>query len=491
MAVTSVAKPTRADIESAQKAARELREARKAAEATAEVDGLSVLEKSLQTRRAPYVTTGPVGENRGFRLSKAIALQVGLIDPSEAKPECEANERMRKALSQANFADHNFRSDSVVMSLGSDLLPDSVTSTDDYVVCKSMWKAGMDRHNVDESIWLAQRLLKQNSNPDSIQYKTAMSYLQDTIGGTLVAPPVQGELIELIRPRECLLAAGATSVPLPPNGRMVFPSQTGPTSMYWVGENTAITESNPTTGQVAMQAKKGGVLVTVPNELLRYASVAADALIRTDTAKTISLGVDYAGLYGTGGAPQPLGLVNFTGTNQLIQYQSVTPSPKGIGTNGNTLRPEDGNRMIGLVEDRNFEFGAWIFRPTMANNILGYRGDAAVPGDAAAGFVQSLVRAVTDRVPSDNWCGYRTVKSAVVRNSLTKASGSNLTEVFGGQWEHLMVGMYGAVEFAASNQAGSTFSQDQTQIRALVHVDVVPRYPGAFCWYGYLVNSVN
>ena len=157
-------------------------------------------------------------------------------------------------------------------------------------------------------------MLKQNSNPDSIQYKTAMSYLQDTIGGTLVAPPVQGELIDLIRPRECLLAAGATSVPLPPNGRMVFPAQTGPTSMYWVGENTAITESNPTTGQVAMQAKKGGVLVTVPNELLRYASVAADALIRTDTAKTISLGVDYAGLYGTGGAAQPFGLVNFTGT---------------------------------------------------------------------------------------------------------------------------------------------------------------------------------
>lgn len=478
---------SRAEVEAARNAANELRKARVAATQS----DTSVLEKSLQSKTAPFVTTGPVGENRGFRLSKAIALQVGLIDRDQAKPEIEANELMRKALQRANYSDNGFRMDSCVMSLGSDMLPDSVTQTDDYVVCKSMWRAGMSGHNVDESIWLAQKMLARNPDPSSVQYKTAMSYLQDTIGGTLVAPPVQGELIELIRPRECLMAAGATSVPLPPNGRMVFPSQTSPTSMYWVGENTEITESNPGTGQVAMQAKKAGVLVTVPNELLRYASVAADALIRTDTAKTISLGVDYAGLYGTGGAAQPLGLVNFTNTNQVIAYQSLTPAPKGIATNGNTLRPEDGNRIIGLLEDRNFEFNGWIMRPTMANNILGYRADSVAAGDAAGGFVQSLMRAVTDRVPSDNWCGYKTTKSAVIRNNLTKGSSSVLTEIFGGQWEHLMVGMYGAVEFAASNQAGNTFKQDQTQIRALVHCDVVPRYPGAFAMYQYLVNGVN
>lgn len=481
---------TRAELDEARRMTQELRNARTAANEPA--NDTSVLEKSLKTKSAPFVTTGPVGENRGFRLSKAIAYQRGMIKADQAKPEIEASEHMRKALKQGNYLSPDYEIEgTTIMSLGSDMLPDEVTCSNDYVVCKSMWAAGMDRHNVDESIWLAQKMLARNPDPNSVQYKTAMSYLQDTIGGTLVAPPVQGELIELIRPRECLMAAGATSVPLPPNGRIVFPSQTSPTTMYWVGENTEITESNPGTGQVAMQAKKAGVLVTVPNELLRYASVAADAMIRTDTAKTISLGVDYAGLYGTGGASQPNGLVNFTGTNQVIFYQSASPAPKGITANGNTLRPEDGNRMIGLIEDRNFEFTGWITRPTMANNILGYRGDAVAPSDANGAFVQSLMRAVTDRVPNDNWCGYKTTKSAIVRNSLTKASGSNLTEIFGGQWEHLMVGMYGAVEFAASNQAGNTFKQDQTQIRALVHCDVVPRYPGAFIAYQYLINSTN
>ena len=484
---------TRAELAAAQKATQELRAARQ--EVAKPQNDTSVLEKSLQTKSAPFVTTGPVGESRGYRLTKAIALSRGMIRRDAAKPEAEANERFCKALKAANYAYAGIDDDpnAFVIPLGTQFLPPEVTETDDYVVCKSMWAAGAEGFDHDEGRWLAKKLLASSGgDPNSVQYKTAMSYLQDSIGGTLVAPPVQGELIELVRPRECLLAAGATSVPLPPNGRMSFPRQTSPTSMYWVGENTEITESNPGTGQISLQAKKAGVLVTVPNELLRYASVAADALIRTDTAKTISLGVDYAGLYGTGGAAQPQGLVTYTGTNQLIQYQSVTPAPKGIGTDGNTLRPEDGNRMIGLIEDRNFEFSGWIMRPTMANNILGYRADAVAAKDAAGGFVQSLMRAVTDRVPSDNWCGYKTTKSAVVRNNQTKgASGATLTEVFGGQWEHLMVGMYGAVEFAASNQAGNTFAKDQTQIRALVHCDIAPRYESCFVWYGLLINNVN
>lgn len=483
---------TRAEIEAARKTAAELRAARLDASKPKNDADASVLEKSLQTKSAPFVTTGPVGESRGFRLTKALALHRGMIGPEQAKPEIEASRCFRKALADFNYLPPNSDMTSVLVPFGSELLPTEVTSTENFVRCKSMWAAGLDRHDPDETTWLANRMLaKSGGDPNDVRYKTAMSYLQQSIGGTLVAPPVQGELIELVRPRECLMAAGATSVPLPPNGRMVFPRQSSPTSAYWVGENTAITESNPGTGQIALQAKKLAVLVTVPNELLLYASVAADAMIRTDTAKTISLAVDYAGLYGTGGAAQPQGLVNYTGTNQLIQYQSVTPAPKGIGTDGNTLRPEDGNRMVGLIEDRNFEFSGWIFRPTMANNILGYRADAVAAKDAAGGFVQSLIRAVTDRVPSDNWCGYKTTKSAVIRNNLTKGAGTNLTELFGGQWEHLMIGMYGAVEFATSNQAGNTFAQDQTQIRAIAHVDSAPRYEGAFCWYPYLINATN
>ncbi len=436
---------------------------------------------------APATQVDGFGQNsQGFRLTKAIAVQRGLLEETKARDDMEACRQFTKALRDANWLPDSVNTKSIMLPMGSSLLPDTVTQQAGFKVFKAMWAAGTQGFDRGEVEWLAKSL-----PADSLFRKTAMSYLQDTIGGTLVAPPTQGELIELVRPKEALMAAGVTRVPLPPNGRIVYPRQTGPTTMYWVGENTAGTESNPTTGQIALQAKKGMVLTRVPNELLKYSSAAADVLIRNDSSKTIALGVDYAGLYGTGSAAQPKGLSLYAGSNEVIDYKSVTPAPKGIATNGNRLRPEDGYRMIGLIEDRNFQFGKWIFRPTMANNIQGYRADAATPDDAAGSFVTAMMRAIGDKMPGDSFAGFPVVKSAVIRNTRSKGSASNLTEIFGGQWEHLLNGMYGAVEVATSTESDNAFIQDQTVIRTMVFTDFVPRYEGAFVWYDLLLNSMN
>lgn len=431
---------------------------------------------------APHVTTGPVGEDsRGFSVLKAVGAARGFIPREQAKPEMDACERFEKALKDTHQDAHNREPGSFMLPLTMDYFPDETRAHEGAKVMKAMWLAGMDGYDPDEAAWVANRVMKAARS--GAVYKTAMSYLQDTIGGTLVPPPAMGELIELVRPRECLMAAGATSVPIPAQGKISYPRATGATTFYWVGENTAVTESNPTTGQVALMARKGGVLCRVPNELFRFANVAAEGFLRTDQAKSIALGIDYAGLYGAGGASQPKGLTLYTGTNEVIDYAGTTPTPSGVATNGNVLKPEDGYFMTGLVEDRNFEFKGWIMRPTLAQNIVGYRGDAVAIGDKSGQFVQGLMRALTDKLPGDNWCGYKVTKSAVVSNTQSKGSATNLTDVFGGQWEHLLVGMYGAVEVASSVHGDSTFPQDQTLIRSLVFTDIVPRYEGAFIRY--------
>lgn len=436
------------------------------------------LNKALS---APGVLKSGRATSRGFRLSKALAYQQGYIDAEDAAVEIDGIKLFTKALQDTGSNPSNRANNSFMIPLAAELLPDDTTAHDGFRTFKSMWTAGTAGFDRGEVEWLRD---KYKDNPNHPVFKTAQSYLLDTLGGTLVAPPEQGELIELMRPRECLMNAGATRVPLPPQGRISFPTQTAPTSMYWVGENTSITESNVATGQISLQAKKGAVFSTLPNELLKYASVAADALIRNDSAKTLALGVDYAGLYGTGGAAQPKGLTLYTGTNEVINYAGTTPTPSGVAADGNTLKPEDGYFMTGLIEDRNFEQKGWIMRPTLANNIVGFRADAVAPSDKAGQFVQGMMRAISDKLPGDIWCGWKVTKSAVVKNNNTKgASGATLTDLFGGQWEHLMVGMYGAVEFATSNQAGTAFQQDQTVVRTMIFCDIAPRYPGAFVWY--------
>lgn len=429
---------------------------------------------------APAVSVGGYNRNsQGFSLAKALAAKLGYLAESEAKEDLYALDQFHKSLGDTGNRLSTLSPDqhSIKIPLDTNMLPPAVHQHEGFKVFKAMEAAGLSRQDPDKSVWVLK--------------KADMSYLTDSIGGELLAPPQMGQLIDLIRPKEAFLAAGATTVPLPPNGRITYPRQTGATTAYWVGENTSITASNPTFGQVALQAKKLGDFVVLSNELLKYAGVAVDTIIRQDMAKTLALALDYACFYGSGSAAQPKGLTLYTGTNEVLDYAGQSPTPKGIGTNGNTLRPEDGYRMVGLLEDRNFEFEGWIARPSLANNIMGFRADAAAPADAAGAFVQSMMRAITDKMPGDSWSGYKMTKSAVVKNTNTKGSASNLTELFGGQWSHWLIGMYGAVELATSTQAGSLFQQDQTAIRALMHCDAVPRYEGAFVWYKQLVNSTN
>jgi hypothetical protein len=144
--------------------------------------------------------------------------------------------------------------------------------------------------------------------------------------------------------------------------------------------------------------------------------------------------------------------------------------------------------MAGQVEDRNFDlergFG-WIMRPRLWATIAGVRGDTISAGDQAGPFVQSITRAISDGIGS-NWCGYKVTRSSQVSASGAKgATSTGLTQCWGGVWSEFLMGMYGSVEFATA-QGETAFQSDQTLVRAILHCDCVPRYPGAFIYYKLL-----
>lgn len=434
---------------------------------------------------APAIRKGEDSmSSRPFRLINVMGLLSGQKDKDSARTEYELLTNFRKALEDTNQKVQGAGANSVMYPLARSFLADDIANhaaTRELMEASSAGVAGCDPEEMAHI---------QKSYTPGYQ-KTAMSYLTDTTGGTLVAPPEMGELIPLMRNKSALDRAGAKQVPLPPQGKWVAPRVTGPSTGYWIGESTAISESNPTTGEVSMMAKKLAVLIRVPNELFKYASTAADALLRDDIAKTLALGFDYAGLYGAGSGGQPKGLLYYTGTNELMDYAAQTPAPKGVATNGNTLRPEDGYAFSSIIEDRNFDIDRgfkWIMRPRMWGTIAGYRGDAVAAGDAAGPFAQAITRLVGANVGKD-WCGYEVIRSSQVRSDQTKAGGTNLTEVFGGVWSEFLMGMYGAVEFASNPMGEATFIADQTLIRGILHCDCVPRYSGAFGYYKQLIRQ--
>jgi HK97 family phage major capsid protein len=445
---------------------------------------------TLIVNGAPAIRKGEdTMSSRPFRLVNLLGAQAGQILPENAQLEINLVSGFKKALEDTHMMPNAYSPNSLLYPGSRELLPDVAAyhkATGDILEACTASMA-----DPDETLWTAKRLDKImiQKGYEPRYEKTAQSYLSDNLGGSLVAPPVQGEVIPLMRNQSAVDRAGGRMVPLPPQGKWVAPRQTGPSTGYWIGENTDITESNVTTGSVSMQAKKLAALIRVPNELFKYASGATDTLLREDMAKTLALGYDYAVLYGAGGGNQPRGLASYTGTNEVLDYAATTtPAPAGIDTNGNTLQPQDGYRMAGYIEDRNFDLNSykWIMRPRMWSAIASFRSDSVTTGDQAGVFVQALTRMLADPIKS-KWCDYEVVRSSQLPNNLTKAGGTGLTQIWGGIWSELLLGMYGAIEFLASNMGDTSLIRDQTLIRAILHCDSVPRYSGAFVQYSSLI----
>jgi len=139
-----------------------------------------------------------------------------------------------------------------------------------------------------------------------------------TAGGNLVEDDlVVGSFIELLRNRLAFAQAGVTMLS-GLQGNVSIPRQSGASTAYWVGENTAPVESQPSIDQVNMTPKTVGAYVDYSRRLMLQASIDVEGMIRDDLARVIALEIDRAAIYGTGSSNQPLGFTNTTGIGSQV-----------------------------------------------------------------------------------------------------------------------------------------------------------------------------
>lgn len=471
---------------------------------------IAELKKPVHDRNAIEAALGGApmvrkGENsmgsRPFRFMNMLGLIAGKISRERATIEYDALNNFRKSMdaTQTGLNQMQDADNSWAFPIGWSHLPDTLTITPEARNLKSLMAAGCAGVDPDEVHYIARRIKSadgsQYYSDQEVVEKAALtgshSYLDQSLGGSLVKPPEQGELIPLMRNMSVLDRAGCQQYPLPQQGKAVLPRQTAASTAYWITENMTITTGQITTGQMVLEAKKLGVVFVVPNDLFKFAGPAADALLQADGAKSLALKMDAAGLYGTG-AGQPKGLTYYTGSNEVIDYAALTPAPAGLGTNGNTIRPEDAEYMLGLIEDRNFDVDQgfrFLMRGSMWRRINAVRTDATVPGDETGPFVTAITRLLADKVGT-NWSGYPVIRSAQILGNLTKGSGTNLSQIWGGMWNEMIMAMYGAIEFARS-PGENAFLADQTIIRGILYGDVAPRYPGSFIFYNSVLGRFS
>lgn len=435
---------------------------------------------------APWVRKGedPMS-SRGFSFMKMIGLITGACNPDQAKVEMDIHNRLSKACGGNAY---NYSGAGLPGTPGGKFLAPLAPSffEDSHNMdgmdrnfrteMKQLVWAGTAGSDGDQATWIRKKMLAAQGYGQK-----DMSWLNEVTGGALVAPPEQGELIELLRNKEACVNAGARVVPLPPQGRMVYPRQTSASNTYWVGENAPIGASDLGTGEITLQAKKLAVLIKSPNELIRFASPAAEALFRDDMTKSLALGLDLACLEGLGGDTRPLGVINTQGVTQ-IQSSSQT-------ANGDNIVGQDIYRFVAAVEEANAEFTGFVMRPKSLYKYMQLRSDSVAQGDNAGPFLFSLIREGGEGV-KPKLAGYDVTTSTQVSQNRTKGTSTNLTYIVGGWWEQMLIGMFGAIEFAATTQGDTAFTRDQTWVRGILSADSQLRYPASFCWCDSL-STIN
>jgi len=422
-------------------------------------------------RRVPWATSGPVcQDSAGYSVLKAAAFALGYIGPEFAKEEIQTHNQLRDLYQSYGFSPHHGQQSFLVPWASAHLPafePHGRKLRDEL---HQKMTAQSNQFDPEEADWISTRLALR---------RKALGTTPDTAGGTLVRLPVLGELIDLQRNLEAFAAAGAQEIAMPPNGRIQIPKLTGGSTAYWVGEGTPITESQPTTGNLDLQAKKLGVLVKMNNELLRFASPSAEGLVRFDMARSAALKADQAMLEGTGG----------TQIKGLTTYATITShTASTVGANGNTFQPQDVAAMEAKLPDGVDAPTGWLMRKALFAALMNRRADAVSANDGKGAFLFRDNRSMGSDRPADLY-GTKVVRSSQISASRTKGSATDLTYIVLGYFPDWIVARLGVMEFLASGHGDTALQNDMTYLRGIQHLDAGPRNAASFVLCDQLVAA--
>lgn len=281
-------------------------------------------------------------------------------------------------------------------------------------------------------------------------------------GGFLVPEEYSTEIIELLRPRNVVMASAPVILPL--SGTLTVPKHIAGAQAEYIGENTNIPKTEQKFGQLRLTERKLAAIVPVSNDLIRLSSPQADGVVRDDLVASMANRSDAAFIRddGTGNAPKGLRYwapaANVITANGTVNLQNVRNDLSKLKlalkkANVQMLRP------------------GWLMSPTTAEylmNLVDSNGNPAFP-EMETGLLRRIPFRETTQVP-DNL-----------------GSGSDEAELYLVDFASAVIGEATGINISVSDVAayhdGSTvqaaYSLDQTVVRAIMRHDFGMRHDAA------------
>ena len=291
--------------------------------------------------------------------------------------------------------------------------------------------------------------------------KRAYVTSSSTAGAKLVATDLLADnFIEALRARTVVGELGATMLP-GLQGNVSIPKRTGDNTSYWIGADNAdaITESTGTIGEVTMSPKTVGAWTKFSHLMQLQSTPEIEQLVRSGFVSILANAIDTAALNGSGSSNQPTGVLNTSGIGSVAG-----------GTNGAAADLDDFVDLKKEVSVDNADASNCAFVTNSKvegaiHKLKDSNGDYILsPYGAELGAQQILSRRfeVTNNIPSN----------------LSKGSGSNLSAILYGNFNDLLIGMWGNLEILVDPY--TDFAKGTTGVRALQSVDIAVRHAESF-----------
>jgi HK97 family phage major capsid protein/HK97 family phage prohead protease len=253
--------------------------------------------------------------------------------------------------------------------------------------------------------------------------------------------------IDLLRNTSVALRMGVTRLG-GLKGNVTIPKMTAGNTAYWLtDENTAITESQPTLGQLSLSPKNVAALTEVSHQLISQSTPDAETLLMTSIARDIGLAVDVGILRGSGSSGQPTGIVT---TGSIGGFTGTSLAAAGV---------------LDAQAD------------VAAANAL-YPGCGYVTTPAVAGLLMArpeLPSTGTTRL----WQGNMLEGSVFGFPAMSSAQMSSATMLFG-WWQSVILAEWGVLELMLN--PFSDFTRGLSAVRGWYTCDVGVRYAGAWSY---------
>lgn len=287
----------------------------------------------------------------------------------------------------------------------------------------------------------------------------ALSAGEGAAGGFIVPPAYSTEIIELLYPQSVVRAAGPGVVQMP-NGTLRYPKLTGGASATYIGENAAITASQQTFGQLVLTFKKLAALVPLSNDLIRFSSPSADAVVRDDIVRQIASAENSAFLRNDGTASTPKGLRYWVDAARLVT--SAGTSLANMVTDMGALIQALLNANVPITR------GAWFMSPRTWWSLYSVQ-------TTTGAFV------FRDEMMRGTLIGYPFFRSTQIPTTLGAGTSTemylvDMADVVIGEAQDLRIDASAEAAYVdSSGTVVAAYSQDQTIVRAITEHDIAMR----------------